>query len=167
MAEQQELLLRLFKLLLENVSELLDDDSWIRGQVDAVQNLIAGPIDPRALEDATRSLKEVIYKQGQLKHSLSDVKVTVKNMMMTFIDRLSSVAATTGDFHEKIGGFSEQISHAGNIGELNAVLDEVLRETRAVQTEALKSRDRMIAGAPGSAGSRAAHPHAGSASCSI
>ncbi|MFL6659901.1 MAG: GGDEF domain-containing protein [Massilia sp.] len=143
-AEQQELLLRLFRLLLENVTELLDEDSWLRGQIDVVQALIAGPLDPRALEDATRSLKEVIYKQSQLKHSLQDVKLTVKNMMMTFIDRLSSVATTTGDFHEKIGGFSEKISHADNITELNAILDEVLRETRAVQAEALKSRDRMI-----------------------
>jgi diguanylate cyclase len=142
--EQQDLLLRLFKLLLQNVSELLDQDSWLRGQVDVVQALIAGPIDARALEDATRSLKEVIYKQGQLKHSLSDVKVTVKNMMLTFIDRLSSVATTTGDFHEKIGGFSEQISRADNITTLNQVLEDVLRETRAIQTEALKSRDHMI-----------------------
>ncbi|CUI04964.1 Putative diheme cytochrome c-553 [Janthinobacterium sp. CG23_2] len=142
--EQQELLLRLFKLLLENVTELLDDDSWLRGQIDSVQELIAGPINQRALEDATRSLKEVIYKQGQLKHSLSDVKMTVKNMMLTFIDRLSSVATTTGDFHEKIGSFSEKISHTDNIAELNVILDEVLRETRLVQTEALKSRDRMV-----------------------
>ncbi|NHZ37542.1 GGDEF domain-containing protein [Massilia rubra] len=142
--EQQELLLRLFKLLLENVSELLDDDSWLRGQIDSVQELIAGPIDQRALEDATRSLKEVIYKQSQLKHSLSDVKLTVKNMMLTFIDRLSSVATTTGDFHEKIGSFSEKISHTDNIAELNIILEEVLRETRLVQTEALKSRDRMV-----------------------
>jgi diguanylate cyclase len=143
-AEQQELLLRLFKLLLENVSELLDDDSWLRGQIDAVQNLIAGPIDQRALEDATRSLKEVIYKQSQLKHSLSDVKLTVKNMMMTFIDRLGQVAASTGDFHEKIGGYSEKISRADNISELNQILDEVLRETRIVQNEALKARDKMV-----------------------
>ena len=143
-AEQQDLLMRLFKLLLENVWKLLDDDSWIRGQIEAVQNLIAGPINARTLEDATRSLKEVIYKQGQLKHSLSDVKGTVKNMMMTFIDRLSSVATSTGDFHEKIGGFSEQISRADNIVDLNKILDEVLRETRAIQTEALQSRDRMI-----------------------
>jgi len=143
-AEQQELLLRLFKLLLDNVSQLLDDDSWLRGQVDAVQNLIAGPLDQRALEDATRSLKEVIYKQSQLKHSLTDVKVTVKNMMMTFIDRLGQVAASTGDFHEKIGGYSEKISQAENISELNVVLDEVLRETRMVQTEALRARDKMV-----------------------
>ena len=142
--EQHELLMRLFKLLLENVSELLDDDSWIRGQVEAVQHLIAGPLDARTLDEATRSLKEVIYKQGQLKHSLADVKGTVKNMMMTFIDRLSSVATSTGDFHEKIGGFSEKISHADNIVDLNKILDDVLRETRAIQTEALQSRDRMI-----------------------
>ena len=143
-AEQQELLLRLFKLLLENVSELLDEDSWMRGQIAAVQELIAGPIDHRALEDATRSLKDVIYKQGQLKHDLSDMKSTVKNMMMTFIERLGSVAAATGDFHDKIGGFSERIRHAGDIGELNEVLDEVLRETRHAQAEALASRDRML-----------------------
>jgi len=144
-AEQQELLLRLFKLLLENVSELLDDDSWMRGQIAAVQDLISGPIDHRALEDATRSLKDVIYKQGQLKHSLSDVKLTVKNMMMTFIDRLGSVAASTGDYHDKLDGFSERISHASNIAELNEVLHEVLRETRNAQAEALASRDRMLA----------------------
>jgi diguanylate cyclase len=142
--EQQELLLRLFKLLLENVGELLDDDSWLRGQIEAVQNLIAGPLDVRALEDATRSLKEVIYKQGQLKHSLADVKLTVKNMMMTFIDRLGQVAASTGDFHEKIGGYSDKISKADNIAELNSILDEVLKETRIVQNEALKARDKMM-----------------------
>ena len=143
-AEQQELLLRLFRLLLENVSELLDDDSWLRGQIDAVQALISGPLDQRALEDATRSLKDVIYKQSQLKHSLSDVKLTVKNMMMTFIDRLGQVAASTGDFHEKIGGYSAKISQAENITELNQILDEVLKETRIVQGEALKARDNMV-----------------------
>eukprot|EP01034_Spumella_vulgaris_P035918 gene35918-44290_t len=136
--------MRLFRLLLENVSELLDDDSWLRGQIDAVQALIAGPLDQRALEDATRSLKDVIYKQSQLKHSLSDVKLTVKNMMMTFIDRLGQVAASTGDFHEKIGGYSAKISQAENITELNQILDEVLKETRIVQGEALKARDNMV-----------------------
>jgi diguanylate cyclase len=144
-AEQQELLLRLFKLLLENVSELLDDDSWMRGQIAAVQELIAGPLDHRALEDATRSLKDVIFKQGQLKHSLADVKLTVKNMMMTFIDRLGSVAASTGDYHAKLGGFSERISRAADITELNTVLEEVLRETRQAQHEALASRESMLA----------------------
>ncbi len=145
MAEQHELLLRLFKLLLENVSELLDDDSWLGGQIAGVQNLLSGPISHSALKDATRSLKEVIYKQGVLKHSLTEAKVTVKNMMITFIDRLGAVATTTGDYHQKIDIYSKKISQAQDIGELNVILDDVMRETRIAQTEALRSRDEMIA----------------------
>ena len=144
MAEQHELLLRLFKLLLENVSELLDDDSWLSGQIAGVQNLLTGPISHHALLDATRSLKEVIYKQGVLKHSLAEAKVTVKNMMITFIDRLSAVATTTGDYHEKIDKYSQKISQAQDISELNLILEDVMRETRITQTEALRSRDEMI-----------------------
>ncbi len=144
-AEQQELLFRLFHLLLENVQELLDNDNWLHGQVEVVRNIISGPLNHRILEDATRALKEVIYKQGQLKHSLTDAKITVKNMMMTFIDRLGTVATSTGDFHERIGGYSEKIARADNINELNQILDDVLRETRKVQTEALRSRDNMVA----------------------
>jgi diguanylate cyclase len=144
LAEQQELLLRLFRLLLENVNELLDDDSWLRGQVAIVQDLIAGPIDQRALEHATRNLKEVIFKQGQLRHSLADVKLTVKNMMKTFVERLGSVAAQTGDYHDKLGGYSARISDAGGMAELNQVLAELLRETRQVQDQTLKTRESML-----------------------
>jgi diguanylate cyclase len=143
-AERQELLLKLFHLLLENVGGLVDDDSWLHGQIAALRELIAGPLEVRALEEATRSLKQVIFQQGQLQHSLADVKLTVKNMMLAFIDRLGLLAASTGDFHEKINGFSGQIGRADNIGELNAVLGEVLRETRAVQGEALQARDNML-----------------------
>lgn len=143
-AEQQELLLRLFRLLLDNIEGLLDDDNYMRGQIVAVQELIKGPLDARALEDATRSLKDVIIKQGHLKHGIDDVRSTMKNMMMTFIDRLGSAAASTGDYHAKLGDFSERIGQAGNIDELNEVLNEVLRETRAAQDEALASRDRMV-----------------------
>ncbi|MBQ5946371.1 diguanylate cyclase [Massilia sp. ST3] len=143
--EEQQLLLRLFKLLLDNVSELLDDDSWMRGQIATVQDLIAGPLDARALEDATRSLKDVIIKQGHLKHGIADVKSTMKNMMMTFIDRLGSAAAASSDYHAKLGGLSERIGRAGDINELNDVLEEVLRETRSAQDEALAARDRMVA----------------------
>ncbi|MDP3840976.1 MAG: GGDEF domain-containing protein [Oxalobacteraceae bacterium] len=144
-AEQQELLLRLFKLLLDNVSELLEDDDWLRGQIGVVQNIIAGPINHRALEDATRSLKEVIYKQGLVKHSLSEARATLKNMMTTFIDRLGAIAASSSDYHQKIGHYAEKISVAQDIGSLNRILDDVLLDTRGIQSAALDSRNTMIA----------------------
>jgi diguanylate cyclase len=144
LAEQHELLMRLFKLLLENISELLDDDAWLSGQIAGVQELLSGPISHSALKDATRSLKEVIYKQGVLKHSLSEAKAAMKNMMITFIDRLSAVVTTTGDYHEKIDKYAQQISQAKDIGALNKILDDVMRDTKQTQAEALRSRDEMM-----------------------
>lgn len=145
MAEEHELLLRLFKLLLENVSELMEDDSWLSGQIASVQNLLSGPISYAALLDATRSLKEVIYKQGLLKHSLAEAKVTVKNMMMTFVDRLSAAATSTGDYHRKIDQYSQKIVQAKGIPELNTILQDVMRDTKVAQADALRARDDMLA----------------------
>lgn len=144
-AEQQELLLRLFSLLLENVRELLDDDNWLRGQIEVVQNLIAGPIDHRALQEATRSLKDVIYKQGALKHSLAESKTSVKNMMATFIDRLDVMTSTTTNYQQKISGFSQEISNTRNAAEVEHIIREILNETETIQSEASRSQQIMLA----------------------
>lgn len=144
-AEQQELLLRLFSLLLENVRELLDDDNWLRGQIDVVQVLIAGPIDHRALQEATRSLKDVIYKQGVLKHSINESKTSVKNMMATFIDRLDVMTTSTGIYQSKMGEYSQRISKTTDGNEVTQLIGAILDETRTVQTEAMRSHGIMIA----------------------
>ncbi|MBC3809045.1 GGDEF domain-containing protein [Undibacterium seohonense] len=144
-AEQQELLLRLFTLLLENVRELLDDDNWLRGQIEVVQNLISGPIDHRALQEATRSLKDVIYKQGVLKHSLAESKTSVKNMMATFIDRLDVMTNTTTNYQKKIDHYSHKISNTRDLNEVESIIHGILDETQTIQLEATNSHQIMLA----------------------
>ena len=144
-AETQQLLLRLFRLLLANLGEQLGEGSPMLAQVQALQKLLDGPFDARELEDATRSLKELVFRQGQLRAGLADVKVSMQNMVRTFVDRLGSVAERTGEFHERLGGYSERIGRAASVGELDALLAEVQRETRQVQAQALESRESMVA----------------------
>ncbi|MCU6435376.1 GGDEF domain-containing protein [Undibacterium sp. Jales W-56] len=143
-AEQQELLLRLFGLLLDNVHELLDEDNWLRGQIEMVQSLIAGPIDHRTLQEATRSLKDVIYKQGVLKHSIDESKTSVKNMMATFIDRLSVMTVSTETYHSKMGGYAEQIRHSKDVIEVDQLIAAILDETHVVRSETMRSHEMMI-----------------------
>ncbi len=71
-------LLGLLKLLLSNISELVSDDQWLRGQVATVQTIISSPLDRVQIQAAEKSLKEVIYKQGMLKHSLIEAKIRLK-----------------------------------------------------------------------------------------
>jgi len=144
MAQQYDLLLRLFRLLLENAGELVEDDAWVRGQLASVQELLSGPISQAALNDAARSLKEVIYKQGILKQSLAEARDAVKKMMMTFIDRMGSIATTTGDFHAKMDSYTLQISQAHDIPSLSHILDKVMHDAREIQTQALQSHEEML-----------------------
>lgn len=144
-AEQHELLLRLFDLLLTNIHDLLDNDNWLRGQIEVVQNLIAGPIDHRALQEATRSLKDVIYKQGVLKNSIAESKTSVKNMMTAFIDRLSAMADSTDAYQYKMGTYSRQLQSAREISEVNELIASILNETKEVQSETLRSRAMIVA----------------------
>lgn len=140
----QEGLLRLLRLLVENVSELVADDEWVQGQVAALQTIISQPMDKRAIADAERNLRDAIIKQSSLKQSLTDAKATLKSLMTTFIDRLSNLTESTGEYHQKIEGYSQKISKADNLTQLGHILEDVMRDTRMIQASALRSHEELL-----------------------
>jgi len=140
----QEGLVRLLRLLVENVGEMVEDEEWLHGQIVTLHDIIANPIDKRVIADAERSLREAIIKQGLLSKSLSDAKTTLKSLMTTFIDRLGSITESTGDYHHKIEGYSQQIAQSNNLNELSTLLDSIMQDTRVVQADTLRSHEQLI-----------------------
>lgn len=144
--DQSELagaLLHLVQLVIDNISELVVEDRWLIGQIKIVRELIQEPLSLRRLDDVERRMKDVIVKQSALKQNLHEANDRLKLMLATFVDRLADFSDATSDYHGKIESFSEKISKAGDIAELTDVLDEVMRETRAVQLNAARSRDEL------------------------
>lgn len=142
-AELRGSLLNLLRLLVENFTELVMDDRWLHGQIEVVREIIDKPLSQRAIDDAERRLKEVLFKQSQLKSSLFEAKEAIKQMLAGFVDHLADFADATSDYHDKIEGCAEKISAANNITELEDVLGEVMRETRHIQINAQRSRDEL------------------------
>jgi len=146
--DQQELrksLLGLLRLLVENMTELVIDDRWLHGQIEVVRDIIEKPLSQRSVDDAERRLKEVLFKQSQLKASLFETREAIKQMLTGFVDHLADFADATSDYHDKIESFAGKISSANNISALENVLDEVMRETRSIQLNARQSRDELRA----------------------
>ena len=143
-AEVHTGLLNLLRLLLENIDELVLDDQWLHGQVEILRAVLAPPANLRQIDDAERRLKEVIYKQSQLKHNLSEAQQTIKAMIAGFIDQLADFAESTGSYHDVIGTCAQQISAARDISQIGGVLDEVMRQTRSMQLHAVRSRDDLL-----------------------
>ncbi|MBL8393079.1 MAG: diguanylate cyclase [Candidatus Accumulibacter sp.] len=144
-AELRAGLLKLLQLLVDNVGELVVEDHWLRGQIDIVRDIVAGPLNVRSIEDAESRLKEVIFKQSQLKHSLNEARENLKQMLAGFVDHLAEFADSTSDYHDKIEVCAAKISKAEDITQLEQVLDEVIRETKIIQLNAQRSRDDLRA----------------------
>jgi diguanylate cyclase len=143
--ELRKSLLSLLRLLVENIDELVIDDRWLHGQIEVVREIIEKPLSQRTVDDAERRLKEVLFKQCQLKTSLLETREAIKQMLAGFVDHLADFADATSDYHDKIEDFAEKISSANNISELENVLGEVMRETRNIQINAQRSRDDLLA----------------------
>ena len=143
MQEQQQLLLSLFDLLLDNIGELLDDSSWLHGQVTAVRQLIGGPLDQESVEQTRSNLREVIYRQGLLKQGIVESKNAMKELMGDFVHRLDGMATSTGEYHDRISGYSLAVRNARSVADLNQLLQDVLQDTSRIQEQSLLARDHL------------------------
>jgi diguanylate cyclase len=142
--DQQETLKRILLLLVENIGELLDDDTWLRGQLDMVEQVMAGPLQIQSLQEAEKRLKEVIYKQSLVKHGLREATATLKATMTTFVGRMSDALAANDEYQEKIASHMVRIRNTEDVLELNRILESLLSETRAAQADSRRAHDRLI-----------------------
>ncbi len=136
-------LLKLVRLMIENVGGMVDDNHWLQGQIEVLKSIVKQPLSIRIIEDAERRLKEVIYKQSELEDGLEEAKKALKNMLAGFVDQLAEFSDATSGYHDKIESCADRISSARDISEIGGVLTEVMQETRAMQVSAQHSRDEL------------------------
>ncbi len=143
-SDLQHAMLRLLRLIVENVAGLVGDDQWLQGQINVVAEIVAQPLDLVMIEHAERSLKDAVLRQGNLRQSLTDAKSAFKSMVSGFIERLGDFSHSTGDYHDTIESLSQQISQTDDIGKLGKLLDELTAATRNVQAATLRSREETL-----------------------
>ncbi len=141
--EQRDLLLSLFDMLLENITELLDGNSWLHGQIRSVRQLLSGPLDTGALEQTRNDLREVIYRQGLLRQGIDESKQAMKELMVSFVEQVDGMATETGEYHDRIASYAIAVRQARSIADLNQLLQDVLQDTARVQAQAARSRDHL------------------------
>ncbi len=140
-----EALLQLMRLLVDNVAELVVDDEWMQGQIQIIQDIMTHPLELDAIYEAESALKELLFKQGKLKHSVIEAREGIKRMAEDFVARLAQMTEHAGQYHAKIEGYQAQISSTGDIVELNVVLDGLMRDTHSMQMDALRAHDDIKA----------------------
>nr|WP_294840067.1 GGDEF domain-containing protein [uncultured Methylotenera sp.] len=140
-----ESLLQLLRLVLSSMGEMVQaEDQWLYAQTTVISDIVSKPVNLNTLYDAESSLKELVYKQAQLKPALTEAKDTLKKMVTTFVDRLVEMTESTSDYHDKIEAYQEKIATTDNIGELNVLLNNILEDTRSIGLTVQRTRDEFM-----------------------
>lgn len=142
-AEIRKSLLSMLRLVFENIAELSLDDRWLHGQVELLMSASKPPLTLRRLDDLERRLKDVIFKQGELKRRAIENQEQMKQLLATFMEKLSEMAELSGSTHEKIESCAKRIESAKNLADIGPALNEAIGATRALAHEAAKARDEL------------------------
>jgi diguanylate cyclase len=142
--ELLDALLRLLGLLVNNISELVEDDQWIAGQLALIRQVINEPLTTDRISEAERRFKDVLYQQSMLKHSLREAKSSLKDLISLFVRRLGEMSESTTDYHSKVQGYADRIQQADDIQALKSIVDELMSDTRSMQIDMQRYRDEMV-----------------------
>lgn len=143
-AEIKDVLLKLLHLIIENISHLSMDDVWLKGQVDALMAVCVPPLTLRRLDEVEQRLKDVIFKQTEAKTRAIQAQEEMREMLAVFIERLASMAESTGSFHDQMEASARLIEQAKSITEIAPVLKNVVGATRNMALESRTSRDALV-----------------------
>jgi diguanylate cyclase len=140
----QEGLVRLLRALVDNVSEMVEDDKWLHGQIEVLRKIVSNPLNKHSIADAERTLRDTVIKQQTLKQSLTDARTSMKSMMATFIERMGELTSSTGEYHGKIAEYSDRIGKTDNMAELSHILKNVMHDTSAIHASTLHTHDELL-----------------------
>lgn len=142
-AEIKKTLLQLLHLIFENMGDLSLDEQWLKGQMDALMTASSPPLTLRRLDDVERRLVDVIFKQKEAKERATQAQEEMRQMLATFIQRLSEMTHSTDTFHEKLVESARQMEQAKTMAEIAPVLKEVVGATRSMAAQSKSAGDEL------------------------
>jgi diguanylate cyclase len=141
--EIRSTLLHLLRLIMENIGELCQDDSWLKGQVEALMQAATPPLTLRRLDDVERRLRDVILKQSEAKGRALEAQEEMRQMLRVFIERLAAMSVSTDAYGKEMEENASLIEQARNLAELAPVLKQVVGATRTIAQQSLAARDEL------------------------
>jgi diguanylate cyclase len=129
--------------LTASLSELSEDDSWARGQCDAMRLKIEEGLTARGVKSVSELLHTTRERQGQLRTERERARVALKALINRMLSELDELGSQTGRFHDSVGRYADVIEKADTLESLAGVVREMVEESRTVQALVAQTQQRL------------------------
>jgi diguanylate cyclase len=125
------------------ITELAEDDSWARGQCEAMQQRLADGITARSVRSASELLAHTRERQHALRAERDGARDALKAMINRMLSELGELGTHTGRFQENVGRYADVIEGADSLESLAGVVREMVEESRSVQALVAGTQQRL------------------------
>jgi diguanylate cyclase len=131
--------------LTEGLTELVEDDSWARGQCDNLRARLGEELSVRSVRAATAMLAETRNGQQQVRHERLAARDALKQLIQGMLLEVGELGAETGRFQIATARHAEAIERADTLESLAGVVKAMLQDSREVHTAVTRSQERLQA----------------------
>ena len=140
-----EVLTRLCRGLSESLIELAEDESWARGQAQAMRQQFETGLAVRGLRQLDEMLATTRACQQRLQGERRAAREALKASIRQMLSDLASLGQTSGRYADSLDRHAEAIAAADTLDGLAGRVREMVAESRAVQSLVAQTRDRLQA----------------------
>jgi diguanylate cyclase len=133
----------LCRSLTEGLGELAEDQSWARGQCDALRERLGEGLSVRGIHAAAEMLAATRAKQHELRADREAARDALKAMIRRMLAEIGELGQHTGRFTDNVQRYATTIEQADSLQSLAGVVQEMVAETRAVHAVVDGTRERL------------------------
>ena len=136
---------RLCTALTEGLIELAEDDSWARGQCQAMNAHLVDGMSLRNVRAASDILARSRARQGKVRAERNLARQELKSLIQGMLSELDAFGEHTGRFHDNVGRHAQAIANADSLDSLAGVVREMVNDSREVQQLVRQTQTRLQA----------------------
>ncbi len=136
-------LTEMIKALCDTVTVLAEDESWVKGQIDALRELLSGEIDHVSLSEFRGLLKQTAQMQRDIAESRRAGLRQLKSTISDLATMMAGLLDSTDQFGARISAHASEIEDAGSISSLSTTVGRLLADTREMKLSVEASRSDL------------------------
>ena len=129
--------------LTASLTDIAEDDSWARGQCEAMRLRIDEGLNARGVRAVSELLRDTRERQGALRTERTQARDALKGLIQTMLSELDVLGSQTGQFHESVARHAAVIERADSLEGLAGAVRELVEESRSVQTLVQQTQERL------------------------
>ena len=126
-----------------SLTDLAEDESWARGQCEAMKVRIDEGLTARGIKSVSELLHNTRERQVQLRQEREQARLALKSFIHRMLNELGELGEETGRFHESVGRYAEVIERADTLESLAGVVQEMVLESRTVESLVGRAQQRL------------------------